>query len=155
MTTVVAPAEVGKPAIVGLGLYLELVPAGDNPYNKTTQILFTPSGFTEQGVETRFAMLSREVSQYSPRKQWRTAFAVIAPEQLALAPTEKALALVSRFENTLKREIYYGYTLRNKPIVFEVTNTDLSDVRDYKAPAAALRRIQKARVSLGFPEKLV
>lgn len=155
MTAVIAPAEVGKPTIVGLGLYLELVPAGDNPHNKTTQILFTPSGFTERGVETYFAMLSREVSTWSPRKQWRTAFTVATPEQMALAPADKALALVSRFENTLKREVYYGYVLRNKPIVFEVTNTDLTDVRDYKAPAAALRRIQKARVSLGFPEKLV
>ena len=110
---------------------------------------------TEQGVQTQFAMLSREISTWSPRKQWRTAFANITAEQMALAPADKALALMSRFENTLKREVFYGYTLRNKPIVFEVTNTDLTDVREYKAPAAALRRIQKARVSLGFPEKLV
>lgn len=154
MTTAPAPVE-SKPAIVGLGLYLELVPAGDNPHNKTTQILFTPSGMTEMGVQTQFAMLSREISTWSPRKQWRTAFANITADQMALAPADKALALISRFENTLKREIYYGYTLRNKPIVFEITNTDLSDVREWKAPAAALRRIQKARVSLGFPEKLV
>lgn len=156
MTTIVAPVvETDKPAIAGVGLYLELVPAGDNPHNKTTQIMFTPQGKNEKGEPVALAMISREVSTWSPRKQWRTAWARLTAEQEALAPADQALSLISRFENTLKREIFYGYVLRNKPIVFEVTNADLSDVSDWKAPAAALRRIQKARVSLGFPEKLV
>jgi hypothetical protein len=157
MTTIIKPEvdDLSKPAIVGVGLYLELVPKGDNPSNKTTQILITPEGKTDKGMEVRFAMLAREVSTWSPRKQWRHTFSTLTDEQKALAPADQALALISRFENTLKREIYYGYELRNKPIVFEVTNLDLTDVADWKAPAAALRRIQKARVSLGFPEKLV
>lgn len=157
MTTIVAPApiETDKPAIAGVGLYLELVPAGDNPHNKTTQILITPQGVTEKGQPVDFAMLSREVSTWSPRKQWRTSFSRMTDEQKTFAPADQALALIARFETSLKREIYYGYVLRNKPIVFEITNADLSEVADWKAPAAALRRIQKARVSLGFPEKLV
>jgi hypothetical protein len=157
MTTIIKPEvdDLSKPAIVGVGLYLELVPKGDNPNNKTTQILITPQGMSDKGVKVDFAMMSREVSTWSPRKQWRHNFSRLTPEQEAVAPADQALALMSRFETSLKREIYYGYELRNKPIVFEVTNLDLADVVAWKAPAAALRRIQKARVSLGFPEKLV
>ena len=50
------------------------------------------------------------------------------------------------------------YGLKNlrgsRPIVFEMTDVDFTDVRSWKAPASALRRIQKARVAIGFPEKL-
>lgn len=156
MTTIVETVvETGKPVIAGVGIYLELVPKGDNPHNKTTQILFTPQGMTEKGQPVPLAMISREVSTWSPRKQWRHNFSRLTAEQEALAPADQALALISRFETSLKREIYYGYELRNKPIVFEITNLDLAEVLDWKAPASALRRIQKARVSLGFPEKLV
>jgi hypothetical protein len=63
--------------------------------------------------------------------------------------------MATRFESLLKRQVAYGLVVRNKPIVVEITSIDLSDVTDWKTPPAALRRIQKARVSLGFPEKLV
>lgn len=37
----------------------------------------------------------------------------------------------------------------------EVTDKDLADVRSWKTPQAVVRRINKVRVSLGLPEKLV
>lgn len=43
----------------------------------------------------------------------------------------------------------------SKPIVVEITDEDASHARSYKTPQAVIRRIQKARVAVGFPEKLV
>jgi hypothetical protein len=49
-----------------------------------------------------------------------------------------------------------NWVLRDsKPIVVEITDEDASDTRSYKTPQAVIRRIQKARVAVGFPEKLV
>lgn len=43
----------------------------------------------------------------------------------------------------------------SKPIAVEITDEDASNARSYKTPQAVIRRIQKARVAVGFPEKLV
>jgi hypothetical protein len=43
----------------------------------------------------------------------------------------------------------------SKPIVVEITDEDAANTRSYTTPQAVIRRIQKARVAVGFPEKLV
>lgn len=43
----------------------------------------------------------------------------------------------------------------SKPIVVEVTDEDMSSARSYTTPQAVIRRINKARNAVGFPEKLV
>ena len=49
-----------------------------------------------------------------------------------------------------------GWIVRNsKPLVVEITDEDAENVDSYTTPQALIRRIQKARVSVGFPEKLV
>ena len=150
--------------IVGLGLYLELTP--NKGADKTTQILFTPEGYDEAGNYVQFAMLSRTVSESSPRKQWRVNFAGIDNNALLIGTTpvvadvatETSKTMTTRFEKSLERFIAGvegGIIIRQTPIAVEITSLDLAEVREYKAPVALLRRIQKARVSLGFPEKLV
>jgi hypothetical protein len=150
--------------IVGLGLYLELVPKNAED-KRTTQILFTPEGFDVNGNYVQFAMLSRTISDWSPRKQWRINLSGIdnrayfaVPSGTTTAPEvsdEVLTTMTTRFEKSLERYLAgQEVELRSKPIVVEITSIDLADVREYKAPTPALRRLQKARVSLGFPEKL-
>jgi hypothetical protein len=43
----------------------------------------------------------------------------------------------------------------SKPLAIEITNEELETARSYTTPQSVIRRIQKARVSAGFPEKLV
>jgi hypothetical protein len=43
----------------------------------------------------------------------------------------------------------------SKPLAVEITNEELETARSYTTPQSLIRRIQKARVSAGFPEKLV
>jgi hypothetical protein len=148
--------------IVGLGLYLELVPNSADD-KRATQILFTPEGYDINGNYVQFAMLSRTISDWSPRKQWRVNFSGIDNKELLsttidLSTIDTRLGdMTARFEKSLERFLTSqdkGITLRSKPIVLEITSIDLAEVRELKAPIAGLRRLQKARVSLGFPEKL-
>jgi len=43
----------------------------------------------------------------------------------------------------------------SKPLAIEMTNEELDLARSGKTPQAVIRRIQKARLSAGFPEKIV
>lgn len=148
--------------IVGLGLYLELVPNSADD-KRATQILFTPEGYDINGNYVQFAMLSRTISDWSPRKQWRVNFSGIDNKELLSTTPDlstldtRLVEMTTRFEKSLERFLTSqekGVVLRSKPIVLEITSIDLAEVRELKAPIAGLRRLQKARVSLGFPEKL-
>lgn len=149
--------------IVGKALYLELVPKEEKPegQNVVTQILITPEGFDDKGNYVAVALHSRTVSDWSPRKQWRVAFSRVNNKALFGTPIpqelakEKALEMVSNFEGALKRQMAYEMVIRKAPIVVEVSTIDLSEVKDWKTPSALLRRIQKARVALTFPEKVL
>lgn len=141
-----------KPKVMGMGIYLEFP---NERGDQTTQILITPQGKAENGEPVDMAVISRTVSDWSPRKQWRLNMVRANGTDLP-TPEEKALNMAEQVERTLKRQMMYGLkNLRgSRPIVFEMTDVDFTDVRSWKAPASALRRIQKARVAIGFPEKL-
>lgn len=147
----ISSAESNKPVVSGMGIYMEF-PKGRN----TLQVLITPEGKNEKGEEVSMAYTYRTIADHSPRSQWRVNF--IRPDKAfeMMSAQDKALNMVSKIEESLKRQMKWGTIeeLRSRPIVFELTDVDFTDVSKWKAPASALRRIQKARVSLGFPEKL-
>lgn len=154
--------------IVGKGLYLEFVPA-DTTSNKVMQVLFTPEGYDEKGTYTQFSMHSRTISDTSPRKQWRITKCGTENHTLLsgtdpigqVKAQELAVQMVERFEKSLQKAVVPNpsnpavWKLRSKPIAVEITSFDLAEVNDWKTPLPALRRIQKCRVALDFPEKLV
>ena len=141
-----------KPKVGGMGIYLEF-PSNDD--KQTTQILITPQGKTEKGEVVDMAIITRTISERSPRKQWRINW-VRPTTNEGMSADDKALSMAEQVERTVQRQMMYGLTnLRgSRPIVFEMTDVDFTDVRAWKAPASALRRIQKARVAIGFPEEL-
>jgi hypothetical protein len=108
-------------------------------------------------------MMSRTISETSPRKQWRVNFcgtsneAVLNDLSLVGNPEELVEGMTTRFAKAVERMVSANPTmkLRSKPISLEITSLDLNEVAEWKAPAPALRRLQKARVALDFPEKLV
>lgn len=155
--------------IVGKGLYLEFVPANDPTSTKVMQVLFTPEGIDENGNYAQFSMHSRTVADHSPRKQWRitkcgTDNKTLLTSGEVIGQTkaqELAVQMIDRYEKSLKKAVAPDATkpvewaLRGKPIAVEITSFDLVEVNEWKTPAPALRRIQKCRVALDFPEKLV
>jgi hypothetical protein len=136
--------------VIGKGIYLEMPNADET---QTTQVLITPEGISETGKPVAMAITYRTISDWSPRKQWRTQFIRKAEDKSA---SDNVTAMAEQVENWLKRQMNYGLTsIRNStPLVFEVTNLDLNDVLDWKVPAPALRRIIKARTTIGFPADL-
>jgi hypothetical protein len=149
--------------IVGKAIYIELVPktAKEAGQNLVTQILVTPEGFDEKSNYVPMAVHSRTVSEWSPRKQWRISLSRVNNKELFGTPIaqttaqEKAVEMVAQIESVIKRQIAYEMELRKTPIVAEVSTIDLAEVKDWKTPSALLRRIQKARVALNFPEKVL
>lgn len=154
--------------IVGKGLYLELVPATPKSGNPVLQLLMTPEGYNEQGEYVQFSLHSRTISENSPRKQWRVTKCGTDNKELLTSGSpagqvkaqELAIQMVERFDQSIRKAVFpkgeeAEWVLRSKPIAVEITSFDLSEVSEWKTPAPALRRIQKCRVALDFPEKLV
>jgi hypothetical protein len=162
--TTTAPLD--EKTIVGKALYLELVPTvGD--LNRVTQILLTPEAYDHKGNFVRMALHSRTVSESSPRKQWRINFSNVSNKELVdnavsmampilkTTAQELAVSMTSRFESSLVKQITYQFVVRKRPVVVEVSALDLSEIGSYATPQALMRRLQKARVACGLPEKLV
>ena len=66
----------------------------------------------------------------------------------------QATSRIVYLENTFTRMDGYGYTLYKQPIVIEVSQADLDDIRLSKTPYKILGRITRVRKALGFSEKL-
>lgn len=154
--------SVTENTIVGKALYLELVPTqGD--LERVTQILITPEATDHLGQFVRMAYHSRTISPTSPRKQWRINFSPKDNEELLKSglpilrttAQENALAMIAKFESSLINQVANKFVIRKQPIVVEVSALDLSEIRTYATPQALMRRLQKARVACGLPEKLV
>jgi hypothetical protein len=147
-----AVATMSAPKVVSKGLYLEIE---HKTHSYTTQLLITPAGVDEKGNAVETAVIYRTISSWSPRSQWRTNFMGLSADEKKLSVIEQQKLITEKIEKFLKRQMSYDYTkVRKTPIVFELSNLDLTDIKDWKAPASALRRIQKARLSLGFPDKV-
>lgn len=154
----VASAETGKAKVVAKGIYLEFVRTTGAGYDETTQHLIIPTGTTPQGNEVGSLTISRSVNKWSPRAQWRFNFAD-RHSTATYTNQERVTNSVTSVTNNLKRMVYYSnneLSLRGgKPIAFEITDVDYTDIEKWATPSALMRRIQKTRIALGFPEKLV
>jgi hypothetical protein len=154
MAEAVATAETSgstnEPKVVGKGIYLELLSEDEK---QTTQVIVTPEGINDKGVAVSMAIIYRTISDWSPRRQWRVSF--VRPNK-EMNSDENTITMTVETVKMIERQMNYGYkNLRNNtPIVFEVSNIDLTDVAEWKAPAPALRRVMKARTALGFPNEL-
>jgi hypothetical protein len=55
--------------------------------------------------------------------------------------------------NTVMSQLYHqGWKLNKQPITVEVSEEDAMKTHDGKTPPALIRRIDKARIELGFSE---
>lgn len=148
-----AESSVIEPKVIGKGIYLELTDTDKTSYTgrQTLQILITPEGVAENGKSVGMAIISRNVSNWSPRRQWRVRYLPTPPA----TTTNQTEWLTTWAIEYVARQVGYGYnSLKANPMVFEVSNLDLTDVQQGKVPAPALRRIIKARVSAGYPAEI-
>lgn len=152
-------AENPSSSVVGKALYLEL-----RRGNYTNQILITPEGVTANNHYVPTSTYRRRISDISPRKTWKQAITMFASERTPEANrfvqlgTEHALATVPdrlAHTNSLFTQLIAGnWKLYKQPIVVEVTQEDLDDVRMGKTPYKILARVTRSRRKLGFAEEL-
>lgn len=110
------------------------------------------------GEWTRPLLIQRWIANHSPRKQWR----------IYRGPSVKfdveTPALNDFMQNVVRQLKYFSVTnhfeqaimdkaTREVPYVLaDLSEADVREARAGKAPAALLRRIQRARVEAGYPE---
>lgn len=147
-----------KDKVVGKALYMEF-----RSGNQTYQMIITPDGITTEGRNVPSTVYRRQISSSKPRRAWKT-YALPKLQQEAASGTfsvlDKELAMsqatsrIVYLENTFTRMEGYGYTLYKQPLVIEVSQADLDDIRLSKTPYKILGRITRVRKALGFSEKL-
>lgn len=105
---------------------------------------------------------------------WHISYDNYSPDELtSLMPSEKHEAAIYTIKEKMKSYLIDTYHTKDekgesitnatqtwairdsKPLAVEITNEELEQARLGTTPQSVIRRIQKARVSAGFPEKLV
>lgn len=152
--------------LVGNALYLEFR-KGVN----TAQVIITPEALTSTGVYVPTSTWRRQISQWSPRKQWT----LYTPEgdvvrsrsdnaklsgslgqgTSATTATDYALESLLPLTNTLNNLVNNEWILFERPIVVEFSEEDLLNTASNETPNALIRRILRVRKEFGFPEELI
>ena len=152
--------------LIGEALYLEFR-KGVN----TAQVIITPEAITSAGIYVPTSTWRRQISQWSPRKQW----AMYAPEGEvvkgrsdnakmsgslgvgSIATTGKQYALESLLPltSTLNNLVSNDWILFERPIIVEFSEEDLLNTMNNETPQALIRRILRVRKEFGFPEELL
>jgi hypothetical protein len=148
-----------KDKVIGKALYMEL----RTPTNQTYQMLLTPDGVSSNGRAVPATMYRRQISKIKPRRAWKTftlpalplnSFGVYETQSKDDA-TQAADERISYMGTTLSQLNSYGYKLYKSPILVEVAQEDLEQIRLSKTPYKILGRITRVRRTLGFGELIV
>lgn len=123
----------------------------------TKQQIIIPS--VKVGDEwTRPLMAQRWIANHSPRKQWRIYRGPQIDPDLEHGTLDVAMSMASRALSYFAVHKHFETAIAEKnvravPIVLaDLTEADAHEALAGKAPAALLRRIQRARLEAGYPE---
>lgn len=145
--------------IQGVAVYAEFAKTGE-----TMQVLITPDCYTNSGNIVPMALHRRTITPLSPKKQWRsTQLRTPLVDEYVAKDAQISTTEVPMFTETRMRYgfpmfdelIKHGWTIRNKPILTEVSKYDADDLAKGNTPNKVLYRINISRKSLGFPAELV
>lgn len=152
--------------LIGEALYLEFRKSVN-----TAQVIITPEAITSAGIYVPTSTWRRQISQWSPRKQW----AMYAPEgevvkgrsdnakmsgslgvgSIATTGKEYALESLLPLTSTLNNLVSNDWILFERPIIVEFSEEDLLNTMNNETPQALIRRILRVRKEFGFPEELL
>lgn len=147
--------------VQGYGLYLEY----EKPYTGTAfsvqQVLVSPDGILPDGSVVPMRIYRRRMNPGDGKKQWNHTKAYDGLRVDALSGDVEQLTAEDWLKRATLRLDYaqnlfdsiatQGWTLRNRPIVFEVSQIDLQDIHDNKTPYKLMYRMQQSRLKAGFP----
>ena len=146
-----------KDKVVGKALYLEFR-SGAHTY----QTIITPDGMSGEGRQVPSTMYRRQISRMKPRRAWKAYALPNLPLSefgtfKKLDPSEAITGAMTRaqyIESILTRLDGASYRLYKSPIVVEVSQADIDEIRHHKTPYKILGRITRLRRQLGFGEDL-
>lgn len=146
-----------KDKVIGKAVYMEF-----RSGSQTYQMIITPDGISSEGKNVPSTIYRRQISKLKPRRAWKTYALPKLPQEVSGAfytrTSQDALAgALERLgftESTFSRMDAYNYVLYKQPIVVEVSQADLNEVRLSKTPYKILGRITRLRRHLGFSEQL-
>lgn len=145
--------------VQGVAVYAEFANVGE-----TMQVLITPDCYTSSGTLVPMSLHRRTITPLSPKKQWRsTPLRHDLVNEKLEAGTELPAEMISDFTEFRLRYglslfdqlLKHGWTIRNKPILTEISRFDADDLVKGNTPNKVLYRINISRKSLGFPAELV
>jgi hypothetical protein len=97
------------------------------------------------------------VSESSPRKQWKVAKTWgygVSDLRKTIDSLSRQDAVGTMFTNSLNsimsQLFHQGWKVNSRPLAVEVSEEDAMKVHDGKTPPALIRRIDKARIELGY-----
>jgi len=146
-----------KDKVIGKALYLEFR-SGSNTY----QTIVTPDGMSSEGRQVPSTMYRRQISRMKPRRAWKayalpnltlSEFGTFKKLDASEAITG-AMTRAQYIESILTRLDGASYRLYKSPIVVEVSQADIDEIRHQKTPYKILGRITRLRRQLGFGEDL-
>jgi hypothetical protein len=146
-----------KDKVVGKALYMEF-----RSGNQTYQMIITPDGVTTEGRNVPSTVYRRQISSSKPRRAWKTYALPKLPQDTSgvfntLNTTDALTQAASRLmylDSTFSRMDSYDYKLYKQPLIIEVSQADLDEIRLSKTPYKILGRITRVRKAQGFGEKL-
>ena len=144
-----------KDKVIGKSLYVEM-----RNSNQTYQMLITPDGVGENGRAVPPMVYRRQISRVTPRRAWKVYSLSALPlnafgtydqftkDLATIVPGQRMTNVSSIF----KQLDGYGYKVYKQPLVIEVSQADLEEIRFSKTPYKILGRITRVRKTLGFGE---
>lgn len=143
--------------MIGAAVYLELW----KDYNSgrdtmTTQVILIPE--TQVGVNyLPYSMYWRRISTDFPRKNW--SYSTSGHRSTTLLASDTPDAAVAKMNAEIVKYIggmlNSGWTLRKEPIIVELDIDDVQTAKLGKTPYKVLGRVNRTRIALGFPDKLL
>lgn len=133
----------------GVGVYLEQR-SPNRITDVTHQMFIFPEGYTPTLQRIAPKAFYRYLNRYATRKSWSCK--ALQLEEVDFSSTE---SLVKLLEPLLGRAVVGGYTLVEKPLLFEVSMKDMLQVAGGKLPTRINSKVKAMRSAHGYPEDVV
>ena len=132
--------------VQGFAMYAEF-----SDGHNTLQLFITPDGYNEAGEVVRASVFRRRLSEFAPKKQWRSSW--LGTQAGWDSDTRLRYESAQSMLRTLRDPAFGGtYSNTISPFWVEVSKEDLTLIDNYKTPTKLVYRIGQVRKALGYPE---
>ncbi len=123
--------------------------------NATTQVIVTPDGYANDGLEVGATIIRRTITATTPKKQWKFSQLAFSGSQ-EFNTKDEYVEYRMRYATVLFDQLSRGdWKLVKKPILIEISKKDYDSIKLRKTPTKIMYRISQSRSALDFPAELI